>query len=122
MPNYLIIRSYYDNKLVSVIITDDFMKHFLTFRDSEIKLQHNLYVALVPHNFNKDKELPQHLKFKCHNNNFYNKDILNHLPNNNNVITKKINIIIRYMRLMEKLINMRFKIDLDTDEIYIDYY
>jgi len=122
MPTYLIVRSYCNDNYVSVIKTNNYMEHFLKFRDSEYRLQQNLYIALVPTDYNISKELPQHLKHNNrHNNTFYHKQLLEYLPNNKLVITKKINIIIKYMLFMEKLLNFRVKINLDNDEIYIDY-
>ena len=121
MVKYLIIRSSYNKDIVSVSTTNSILEHFLKFRDGEIVLQTNLYVALVKDNYNKFNELPKYLIF-LGNKNFYNIKVLEHLPNNKLVITKQVNTSIKFLRLIEKLLKMRYKYDFDDDKIIKDYY
>lgn len=117
MVNYLIVRSSYKKDLVSVMTTDNILEHFLKFRDGEFILQTNLYVALVKDDYN---ELPKHLIFPS-NKNFYDIKVLEHLPDNKLVITKQVNTSIKFLRLIEKLLNMRYKYDFDNKKIIKDY-
>ena len=121
MVKYLIIRSSYNKDIVSVSTTNSILEHFLKFRDGEIVLQTNLYVALVKDNYNKFNELPKYLIF-LGNKNFYNIKVLEHLPNNKLVITKQVNTSIKFLRLIEKLLKMRYKYDFEDDKIIKDYY
>ena len=121
MVNYLIIRSSYQKDIVSVTVTDNILEHFLKFRDVEcILLLTNLYVALVKDDYNKFNELPKHLIFTG-NKNFYDIKVLEHLPDNKLVITKQVNTSIKFLRLIEKILNMRYKYDFDDNKIIKDY-
>ena len=120
MVNYLIVRSSYKKNIVSVTVTDNILEHFLKFRDGECILQTNLYVALVKDDYNKFNELPKHLIF-TDNKNFDDIKVLEHLPDNKLVITKQVNTSIKFLRLIEKLLKMRYKYDFDYKKIIKDY-
>ena len=122
MVNYLIVRSSYKKNLVSVMVTDNILEHFLKFRDGEPSLRQNLYVALVKDDYNKYNELPKHLLFRdgC-NNNFYDIQSLDHLPHNKLVITRQVNTSIKFLQMIEKLLKMRYKYDFDNKEIIREY-
>jgi len=122
MVNYLIVRSTYKEDIVSVMTTNNILEHFLQLRDNEPSLRQNLYVALVKDDYNKYNELPKHLLLKdgC-NNNFYDIQVLDHLPDNKLVITKQANTSIKFLQMIEKLLKLRYKYDFDNKKIIKEY-
>lgn len=122
MVNYLIVRSSYKEDFVSVMTTDNILEHFLKFRDNEPVLLKNLYVAIVKDDYDKYNELPKHLLFKggC-NKNFYDIKILDYLPDNKLVITKQANTSLKFLRMIEKLLKLRYKYDFDNKKIKKEY-
>jgi len=120
MVKDLIVRTCYNPKFFSVSVCDDVLQHYLKFKDNEIILQKNLFIAIVKDDYNKEKELPSKYVFKD-NKNFYDVEILDWLNakfDKRLIITKTIQVMLNYLRFIEKKLNIVYKYDFDDKTIY----